>query len=157
MFQYRVTKYNPKNRDINGHYLSNEWISFSDIGRPFDSGVLSSEEYYAVESKYVSAAINFFLESETFDLRIVNMETRNSVKINYAECEIISTVHLKGIIQDVLRDILWCRLESNNAFLHFGYDYYMYIGCQNEPTDSIKKALEDGLFVEEFCSPYLCD
>jgi len=36
---------------------------------------------------------------------------------------------LADVCRLVLREILWCKLESPNGFyIHFGYDYYMYFG-----------------------------
>jgi len=40
--KYRITKYNPMNRDANGAYLLNEWTSFSDIGKTFDGKTLTA-------------------------------------------------------------------------------------------------------------------
>jgi hypothetical protein len=43
-------------------------------------------------------------------------------------------------------------------FIHFGYDYYMYIGSSKiAPDFLIKKIQDEDLFVEEFKSPYLED
>ena len=39
-------------------------------------------------------------------------------------------------------------------YIHFGYDYYMYIGSSNACDNVRIKIQEEGLFVEEFKSPY---
>jgi hypothetical protein len=54
-----------------------------------------------------------------------------------------------------LREEFWCRLETEDRFLHFGYDYYMYVGVKTTCSASITFAREVGLFVEQFDSPYL--
>jgi len=33
MFEYRVTKYDPRKRDIQGRYLAEDWTSYSQVGR----------------------------------------------------------------------------------------------------------------------------
>lgn len=43
-------------------------------------------------------------------------------------------------------------------FVHFGYDYYMYIGSSKELPQDLRNKIENlGLFVENFESPYLPD
>ncbi len=62
---------------------------------------------------------------------------------------------LARLIRLNLREVCWTKLErAQNTYLHFGYDYYMYIG-----TDSTVARVEDIhfpnlLFVEWFESPY---
>ena len=41
------------------------------------------------------------------------------------------------------------------AYVHFGYDYYMYIGLSVKCTDALAAVQQRGLFVEPFRSPYL--
>jgi hypothetical protein len=57
--------------------------------------------------------------------------------------------------RDVLREKYWCGFEQDDAgFVHFGWDYYMYIGVSTSSSRSIQFARTHGLFVEEFISPY---
>ena len=52
---YRVTKFNPLNRDSSGRYLEDrDWISISDIGKTRYRN-LSYKEYKVVEDAYVNA------------------------------------------------------------------------------------------------------
>ncbi len=53
MFDWRVTKYDPKNRDHNGWYVKDEWTDYSDIGKSFEGKRLTFWEYFNVESKYI--------------------------------------------------------------------------------------------------------
>jgi hypothetical protein len=46
--RYRVTKYDPENRDAEGNYLIDEWTSFSDVGRTFSGKELTEQEYFQV-------------------------------------------------------------------------------------------------------------
>ncbi len=64
MIQYRVTKYNPKYRDSNGHYHNDEWTSFSCVGEE-----VALEEYLKVENSYIQSAVNF-LENTSVEAAI---------------------------------------------------------------------------------------
>jgi len=71
----------------------------------------------------------------------------------------VNKLEVADIARLVLREFLWCKLEEDQKiFVHFGYDYYMFIGSSEKPPKSIIKKIEKmGLFVEEFESPYLPD
>ncbi len=43
---------------------------------------------------------------------------------------------------------------ENKMYVHFGYDYYMYIGVNEKCLDAINSIQASGLFVEECESPY---
>lgn len=58
------------------------------------------------------------------------------------------------LIRRVLREEFWCRLEADECFVHFGWDYYMYVGVSEACSKSRAFAAASGLFVEEFVSPY---
>jgi len=40
-------------------------------------------------------------------------------------------------------------------FVHFGYDYYMYIGSKKKLVNEIEEMIRLGLFPVEMQSPYL--
>ena len=61
---------------------------------------------------------------------------------------------LGSVIQLVLREEIWCRLECPTGFLHFGWDYYMYVGVPHLCPESLELAKRMGLFVDELKSPY---
>jgi hypothetical protein len=44
--------------------------------------------------------------------------------------------------------------SKDKFFVHFGWDYYMYIGSSVNCPSLIKIAKDNGLFVEEVRSPY---
>ncbi|WP_146118512.1 hypothetical protein [Blastopirellula marina] len=51
-----------------------------------------------------------------------------------------------------LREVFWCKLLGEHGFyVHFGHDYYMYIGYEFAPA--LPSRFEK-LFVEDFPSPY---
>ena len=60
------------------------------------------------------------------------------------------------VAKGVLREDFWCKLESESFFIHFGYDFYMYIGADIDDEKMRKIAEENGLFAERINeSPYL--
>ncbi|WP_260288520.1 hypothetical protein [Peribacillus aracenensis] len=55
MISWRITKYNPKNRDESGYYLDDkEWTCFSEV-----ETVVIEEDYLRTESNYINAITTF--------------------------------------------------------------------------------------------------
>ena len=62
---YRITKFDPKKRNEQGHFLDNyEWTALSDI-RKQEFGNVSYEEYEKIESAYAEA-IKLILEEKIY-------------------------------------------------------------------------------------------
>lgn len=170
MLSWRITKYNPKNRNSNGVYLiKDEWTSYSEVGNTIDGKTFTYQEYLEVENSYVSSII-FFMECNNLEnLRIAHLEKSFTLdnKDTYLSENMkndfnvvkngldIDKNKIDSIARLVLREKLWCKFESKDMFVHFGWDYYMYIGSSKACEKSIKKIQELGLFVEEYISPYL--
>jgi hypothetical protein len=154
MHQYRVTKYDPTLRDSAGAYTKEDWTSFSDIGRSRGGVALTEEDYLRVESAYIDIAKKFIAEDSIPALRVVGLENRDAFAKAPAEGVLISERDLPAVCRSILREEFWCRLESDDRFLHFGYDYYMYVGVKSRCLASIVAAEACGLFVEQFDSPY---
>src|ERR1700722_7430336 len=76
-YHYRVTKYNPQNRDRQGRYLVDEWISYSDIGKYPD--IMAFDQYLEIETKYVEAVIQFMKCNNTNSLEITYMEKQGQL------------------------------------------------------------------------------
>lgn len=175
MFSYRVTKYNPALRDSTGAYQKDEWISFSDIGKTFEGIELLTDEYLDIEALYISAIQSFMNIMNLSSLNVFHLEkeryslTKHDQKYQnlYPE-EMIAIVEsiqngntlegaeLENFCKLCLRSQIWGVLESSSKmFVHFGYDYYMYIGAAEISEEVIKQVRNSGLFVELFESPYL--
>ena len=46
---------------------------------------------------------------------------------------------LDTLVRLSLRCLMWCKVEVGDRFyLHFGYEYYIYIGSSNECPESIR-------------------
>lgn len=61
---------------------------------------------------------------------------------------------LGSVIRGILREEFWCRLESQGAYLHFGWDFYLYVGVPCPCPEATTNAAARGLFVESCRSPY---
>ena len=170
MFDYRITKYNPANRNRAGSYTKNEWTSFGDIGSIFDNELLSFDAYHIIEDAYIEAIENImdFLKQETLYLSglEINVDKANEICGKHSQEMINLLKELKEekelsrnevcvVARMILRNYIWGKLQNENMFVHFGYDYYMYIGSAKPlPAYMISAIGKAGLFVEEFESPY---
>lgn len=169
-YQWRVTKYNPDFRDENGYYtLIEEWTCPSEIGKIINGKEFTLDEYLQVEAAYVSAVIKYIEESGINSLRILklsqwnNSEEDKTSSLYEAEFEqlvlqedlMVNKNEIRLICKMVLRNFLGCQLYlKDKFFVHFGWDYYMYIGSYSNCSSAIEFSTNNGLFVEVNQSPY---
>jgi hypothetical protein len=167
LYCWRITKYNPVFRDASGSYLQEEWTSVADIGRIVNGVRVTSDCYLDVENKYLDI-ITFAMEERGIEhLKVSGLELRDHKEnLSFSDqqiekmynrleeglCASINEVSLLGKI--VLRELAWARLVNKDFFVHFGYDYYMYLGCARKLENTKRRAVERGLFVEDAESPY---
>ncbi|AWM35889.1 hypothetical protein GobsT_63800 [Gemmata obscuriglobus] len=154
MFEFRVTKYDPAHRDSRGAYTRDEWIAVSDIGQAFGGVVLTEAEYRRVEDAYVAAAIAFLREAGVEALSVAGLENHARVPLPFADGSSLGLAEAGGVVRRLLRAEFWCRLEGAGAFVHVGYDYYMYVGVPVACPGAVADARQLGLFPEPFRSPY---
>jgi hypothetical protein len=166
---WRITKYDPIHRNERGHYLKDEWTSIADIGRIYDGHEFTADSYRIVEDAYVATALEFLAEAGCNGLKITYLEPPRLLDQSakylqdivldpraVSRYSIVTGAELNDLCRMVLREILWCKLESENGFyLHFGYDYYMYVGSPCFSEKSIAYGRQQNLFIEEMESPYL--
>ncbi|MGV7002449.1 hypothetical protein ACWA2C_27820 [Priestia megaterium] len=160
MYSWRVTKYNPLKRDNNGYFLNDEWTCFSEVGINVEM-----DEYLKVEKKYINAVITFMNEMNINKLYIKGLEQWSEDIEAQNATEFISKLwigqwisiqEVKKLVKLTLRNAVWCKLElGNQFFVHFGYDYYMYIGTSQKCFNALEKVVLTGLHVELVDSPYL--
>ncbi len=165
-YEWRVTKYDPAFRTSSGLYTRDEWYLFSEIGSTINNELLTPERYLWAEDRYVDAVERFLAASEVGALTIEGLETSsykpNDVdslglrSIPVAEGQVLSATGEIGIVCRLnLREHLWCRLLAEDTFfVHFGWDYYMFIGSSRPCEDAIAETNAAGLFVEPAISPY---
>jgi hypothetical protein len=153
VFEYRITKYDPAFRDARGAYRRDDWTAVTDIGSSFGGVVLTRDVYRRVEDAYVTAALGFLREVEVSVLTVEGLENRAG-PAPVVQGGALGLAEAAEVIRRVLRDDFWCRLEGPEAFVHFGYDYYMYVGVARACPEAEQLARRVGLFVEPFLSPY---
>lgn len=169
-YQWRITKYNPDFRDENGHYTRVEdWTSPYDIGKTFNGQAFTFEQYLRVESAYINTILMFIKESKVKSLRVIWLENHKSKvqrkwqflyedefqHIQLEEDMVINLEDIPTICKMILRELIYCQLlVKDQLFIHFGWDYYMYIGTNYQSTVAIDLAINNGLYVESFQSPY---
>lgn len=155
---WRITKYNPVFRDNKGTFLKDEWTSFSDVGKIFNGKIFTMEEYIKYENSYINSII-WLMECNKIDkLKIVGLE-------KYEDCDgiksinngmTLSTEQIREVALYILREKMWCKLEFNELFyVHFGYDFNMYIGSNETCEEILNQIKRINLFVEVLHSPYL--
>jgi hypothetical protein len=156
--EYRITKYDPSLRGTDGAYLVDEWTAFSDIGRKFAGRVLTKAEYMRVETLYLDALETFLGEAEIPTLRIRDLELHKlsgATAKGWRENQSLHRSDVRRFATMVLRNKLWARLEApRRAFVHFGYEYYMYIGTSKKVPNAVAATTASGLFAETIRSPY---
>lgn len=165
---WRITKYDPKKRNPQGWFIEDTWTSYSDIGSLYQGEKLIYDEYIRVENLYISAIVQFMKCLNISHLQVKGLENHGHVNegssVDKAEVVFVNTLkendllsleQVKMASKLILREYFWCKLISKHKmFVHFGYDYYMYIGSRLECKDTLQKIKESGLYVENFESPY---
>ena len=178
MRSFRITKYNPSYRNNEGEYIKEDWTSISDIGKIFCNKEFSAKDYFTTENMYIDSILKVMNYIKLDKLEVAGLEKnfsyeedvssyREKYKEHYPEemeyifesiCDTknLYTKEVEMISRLILREHIWCKLQIENVmFLHFGYDYYMYIGCHLD-LETINQLIgETGLYVEEKESPYL--
>ncbi|MEU3501977.1 S1 RNA-binding domain-containing protein [Streptomyces hundungensis] len=162
-YVYRVTKYDPADRDEHGHYTGAE-DTVSDHGQvegaylraiaafAADTGI---ERLAVREPQLPAPCLNFGLEPpmDGFGLDGV-LPTGPDGFHDGAEVSVDTALDL---VRVMLRDGgAWCRLEVEDTFaVHVGWDQYMYIGSSRPCETAVVKARALGLFPERIeASPY---
>ncbi len=167
---YRITKYNPKSRNEEGHYLDNsEWTAISDIGKVKYKNI-SYEEYEKVETAYVKSiklilaekkitnlkVDSFYLHSTSKDFenykkdnRLKNLEVDFEKEIKTIKNgDVLDLNQIDKFIRLVLRETMQMDLITHELKIEFGYDYYMYVECQVLDNNTIDMIHQINMFVE---------
>lgn len=171
MNKFRVTKFDPQLRDATGVFVDLDWTSISDIGRVFGGKALTTEQYLHTENMYIRAAMEAVAQADPKWLSVTDIEVhpwrdayaRSIVPQLIAECKqlwkfmgqcngVIEKKHVPTVVKAILREVAWAKiLGEGGLYIHFGYDYYMYIG---DAKGRLGNFVGKGLFVEDWDSPY---
>ena len=151
MFEYRITKYNPANR-IGGRYVVSDWTSFSDIGKSFGKTKLTYERYLETETAYIDCCIDLLIKAQILSLSVEQAECYSEGI--HLPSSVSDVAEIRKLIAACLREQCWFKLTGKDFFIHFGYDYYMYIGSVLPPSTVEETAIRYSLFCELYPSPY---
>ncbi|WP_067144985.1 hypothetical protein [Pseudotamlana agarivorans] len=167
---YRITKFDPKKRNKEGHFLDNsEWTAISDIGKSKYRNV-DYEEYEQTETAYAESIKLILDEKNISSLKIDSLELHDSfddyenykkngrlknIDVDYnneidilENGTILNLTQIQKMIRLILRETIWMNLLESEFKITFGYDYYMYVECSKLTNSTIKRIGEMGLFVE---------
>ncbi|GGT82672.1 RNA-binding protein [Actinomadura citrea] len=159
---YRVTKYDPADRDERGHYVGGE-DSMSDHG-PVEAAYLAAVAAFAhdagverldIREPEVAGLANFGLEAPVDGYGLAGLFPPD-LSGYHDGAQVPVTVGLE-LVRAMLRDNgAWCRLEvEDRFFVHVGYDQYVYVGSVVPCERAQALARELGLFPERIgASPY---
>lgn len=162
MHEFRVTKFNPALRAADGTYQGSTWTSVADIGKRFSGSDLTAEAYLATEHLYIRAIEEALRLAGLDRLRVTDLDSYGAAQppnlpplgLGFldARTEDLSPMESTTVAQAVLRELAWAKLAGDNGFyVHFGWDYYMYIGGT---APQLANLSSPGMFVEPFKSPY---
>ena len=154
-YEYQVTKYDPALRDASGRFTGNEWTAMSDVGRRFGGRVLKMREYLATEAKYLRVLAAMLAEAEVSRLELRDLELHGfEPSGRWRQGESLTIPRAVEFARLALREELWGRLVApRRAFVHFGYDYYMYVGLSRRTPRALLLAGKRKIFVEPCPSP----
>ncbi|MBY8864168.1 S1 RNA-binding domain-containing protein [Streptomyces sp. RCPT1-4] len=161
-YVYRVTKYDPADRDEHGYYTGSE-DTVSDHGEveasylqavaafAEDTGV----EHLAVREPQVPSFAHFGSEPPVDGFGLAGFFPAGPTGFHDG-AEVPLDIALE-LVRAMLRDNgAWCRLEAEGAFaVHVGWDQYLYIGSSRPCEEALARTRALGLFPERLgSSPY---
>lgn len=152
MHQYRVCKYDPQFR-IDGAYTRQEWTGIADVGKEIDGRIFTMSDYERAEQRHIAFLCALAAREEACPLTLEALEDHRECS-PWHEGQQITEHDLPDVVRDVLREECWCRLTAPRFFIHFGYEYYMYVGCTHTTEAITTLAAAHGLFAESMTSPY---
>ncbi|MET8411792.1 S1 RNA-binding domain-containing protein [Streptomyces sp. NPDC005195] len=161
-YVYRVTKYDPADRDQRGSYIGTE-PAVSDHG-PVEAAYLEAVIAFAHESGVGELAVrephlagfgHFGVEPPVDGSGVAGLFPDGLAGFHDG-AQVPITVAAE-IVRAMLRDNgAWCRLEAEGAMtVHVGWDQYLYIGTSQHCTAAVARSRALGLFPERLdASPY---
>lgn len=157
LYRYRVSKYNPiyREQDV---YTKNEWTDYSDVGDEFGGGILNYQDYLDVERNYLCFLNEVLHLAEVESMTISGYEPISNLarfqSLFVKPVEIKSKKKILSFAKGCLRNKFWGKLNGQTLDVHFGYDFYMYVGCSINESTVTALAEKYNLFCEEKDSPY---
>lgn len=161
-YVYRVTKYDPADRDQYGHYTGTE-LATSDHGR-VEAAYLQAVAAFAEETgvdqlairePQLSGIVHFGLEPPVDGHGLADLFPAGPT--GFHDGALVPIAVSLELVRAMLRDNgAWCRLEAEGAFtVHVGWDQYLYIGSSRPCDAALTRTRALSLFPERLdASPY---
>ncbi|GAA3846063.1 hypothetical protein GCM10022403_092290 [Streptomyces coacervatus] len=161
-YVYRVTKYDPADRDERGHYTGTEDTT-SDHGE-VEAAYLQSVaafagdtgiDHLAVREPQVPSLAHFGVDPPVDDFGLAGRLPVDPAGFHDG-AEVSLDIGLE-LVRAMLRgNGAWCRLEVEDTFaVHVGWDQYVYIGSSRPCEEALARTRALGLFPERRdASPY---
>ncbi|ONM47891.1 MULTISPECIES: S1 RNA-binding domain-containing protein [Nocardia] len=161
-YVYRVTKYDPADRDEHGGYTGTE-ESVSDHG-PVEAAYLQAVAAFAedtgvhqltIREPHLAGLVHFGLEPAVEGHGLAGLFPPDLTGFHDG-AQVPVAVGLE-LVRAMLRDNgAWCRLEVEDVFaVHVGWDQYVYVGTSDPCERALSRTRELGLFPERLeASPY---
>lgn len=161
-FVYRITKYDPADRDARGHYTGAE-DTVSDHG-PVEAAYLAAIAAFAeasgidrlqIREPAVTGFVHFGVHPSVDGHGLGGLFPPDLT--GYHDGAEVSLPVALELVRAMLRDQgAWCRLEAGDVFtVHVGWDQYVYVGSDRPCADAVARTRELGLFPEPLAaSPY---
>ena len=173
MRQFLISKYDKNKRNEDGVYLEcDQWTESDDIGRTIAGKKLRVGEYLKTEAKYIDAVVRHFQISGLDHLRLTSahpiewqlaslrkrrpeLHELSFFDVDFTEDALITADLIPTYIKMILRNLGQAKLEfAGRFFVHFGWDFYMYLGTVSECENVNQEIERNGLFVIGRESPY---
>lgn len=134
-YWYRTTKFDPAKRNELGHFpLDNkEWTDFEDYSDPN----YNFENYMLTENAYIYTIYYFIQKNKAENFQLYKVV--KNCKITKNSNLIKDRLFIEYICRDNLRVVTnnGCKIRSQNMCIHFGWDYYMFIGSNKKINKEI--------------------
>ncbi|MGW1412248.1 S1 RNA-binding domain-containing protein [Streptomyces sp. NPDC002403] len=161
-YVYQVTKYDPADRDPNGHYTGAEPAT-SDHG-PVEAAYLQAVaafaedtgvEQLAIREPQIGGSAHFGLEPSVDGYGLADLFSAGPA--GFHDGALVPIAVGLELVRAMLRDNgVWCRLETEGTFtVHVGWDQYLCIGSSHPCDAALTSTRSLGLFPERLdASPY---
>lgn len=161
-YVYRITKYDPADRDEHGSYVGAA-EAISDHG-PVEDAYLQAVAAFvadagidqlAIREPQVPGFVHFGLEPAVSGHGLTGIFPPDLT--GYHDGATVPVAIGLELVRAMLRDDgAWCRLEVEGAIaIHVGWDQYVYVGTSTPPDRAVARTQALGLFPERMdASPY---
>lgn len=148
MNYYRITKYNPDNRNLDGSYKNQlEWTEF--MGYFKTDPTIS--EYLLVESAYISYLLELLIFNDNKNYQLQACEKNN---LSAPNSKIKTDFNfLETQLRNYFRHIgnMWSLITTQNFCIYVSSDMYIYILSKGKKIETgVRKFENIGLYIEEF-------